>query len=338
MTWQTISVDNADPQKIMAFGISTYASGQYIHTDDGDYIRAVPGETGSPFRYSDDGGDTWYDLRVNLPGGWSLTGLRVGPWYSGAFLLDGKLHTLFSSNTNDAIQYVVYGGEPVWNASGYYEIDSSELRGPFNPGFGISRPAAFRYHKKDVNGYPLIPWISTSGEFGWLSYDSGTDTVSFNLRSISNDENANLKWMTCMIGSDELVYSTTNRQSRYFTDYTSGNPTTVDIAIVSSFNYLSKHASDKNDVLYSVEDRLTKPNRLGSPYDTRGKVNELDNEEDWITVARNEQDSGRGRFVAIGNDNDTLALYDADKDTWQVIDLDVSMTSMSSIAFAVFAE
>jgi hypothetical protein len=338
MTWQTISVDNADPQKIMAFGISTYASGQYIHTDDGDYIRAVPGETGSPFRYSDDGGDTWYDLRVNLPGGWSLTGLRVGPWYSGAFLLDGKLYTLFSSNTNDAIQYVVYGGEPVWNASGYYEIDSSELRGPFNPGFGVSRPAGFRYHKKDANGYPLIPWISTSGEFGWLSYDSGTDTVSFNLRSISNDENANLKWMTCIIGSDELVYSTTNRQSRYFADYTSGNPTTVDIAIVSSFNYLSKHASDKNDVLYSVEDRLTKPNRLVSPYDTRTSVSILENEEDWITVARNEQDSGRGRFVAIGNDNDTLALYDADKDTWQVIDLDVSMTSMSSIAFAVFAE
>jgi hypothetical protein len=336
MTWQTISVDNADAQKIMAFGISTYASGQYIHTSDGDYIRAVPGETGSPFRYSDDGGDTWYDLRVNLPAGWSLTGLRVGPWYSGAFLLDGKLYTLFSSNTNDAIQYVVYGGEPVWNASGYYEIDSSELRGPFNPGFGVSRPAGFRYHKKDTNGYPLIPWISTNGEFGWLSYDSGTDTVSFNLRSITNDFNSPIKWITCIIGSDELVYSGEDRKSRYFADYTSGNPTTVDIANENSFNYVAKHASDKNDVLYSVEDRLSKPNRLVSPYDTTENVSELDN-DDWFTVARNEQDTSRGRFVAVGSD-EVVALYDADKDTWQVVNYDAGMSGMSSIAFAVGAE
>jgi hypothetical protein len=230
----------------------------------------------------------------------------------------------------------VYGGEPVWNASGYYEIDSSELRGPFNPGFGVSRPAGFRYHKKDANGYPLIPWVSTNGESGWLSYDSGTDTVNFNLRSISNDFNSPIKWITCIIESDELVYSGEDRKSRYFADYTSGNPTTVDIANENSFNYVAKHASDKNDVLYSVEDRLSKPNRLVSPYDTTENVSELDN-DDWFTVARNEQDTSRGRFVAVGSD-EVVALYDADKDTWQVVNYDAGMSGMSSIAFAVGAE
>jgi hypothetical protein len=133
-----------------------------------------------------------------------------------------------------------------------------------------------------------------------------------------------------------MVYSGVNYTSKYFADYQTGNPTTVDIANENSFNYVAKHASDKNDVLYSVEDRLSKPNRLVSPYDTRENVSELDN-DDWFTVARNEQDTSRGRFVAVGSD-EVVALYDADKDTWQVIDLDAGMSGMSSIAFAVFAE
>jgi hypothetical protein len=123
---------------------------------------------------------------------------------------------------------------------------------------------------------------------------------------------------------------------RYFADYESGAPTSVNIANPNSFNYTIKHASDKNGVLYTVEDRFDKPNRLESPYTTRENVSELDN-DDWLTVARNEQDSGRGRFVAIGSDG-VVALYDADKDTWQVIDLNAGMTSMSNTAFAVFAE
>jgi hypothetical protein len=88
--------------------------------------------------------------------------------------------------------------------------------------------------------------------------------------------------------------------------------------------------------VYSIDDHYDKPNRLVSPYDSKTNIGELDN-DDWFNVARNEQDTSRGRFVAVGSD-EVVALYDADKDTWQVIDYAVGMSGMSSIAFAVFAE
>jgi hypothetical protein len=337
--WHTISVDTADPQKILAVGCSNQDSSfEFVFSSDGDYLRAVSGIASSPFRVSDDGGDSWYDLRVNQPSGLGWNKIRLGKQGDRAFLVDGKLYTILAYDATPRIYYILYGGEITWNASGYYEVDSSYWYGTFNlSGDNFNLIAAFAYHEKDVNGYPIIPWVSRyNGRVGYITYAPTTDTVNPNLRTESNIENNYYKKITTIISTNEMVYSGVNYTSKYFADYTSGNPTTVDIANENSFNYVAKHASDKNDVLYSVEDRLSKPNSLVSPYDTTENVSELDN-DDWFTVARNEQDTSRGRFVAVGSD-EVVALYDADKDTWQVIDYAAGMSGMSSIAFAVGAE
>jgi hypothetical protein len=337
--WHTISVDTADPQKILAVGCSNQdSSAEFGFTSDGDYIRAVSGVASSPYRYSEDGGDTWYDLRVNQPAGLGWNKIRLGKQGDRAFLVDGKLHTILAYDVTPRVYYILYGGEIVWNASGYYEVSSDYWYGTFNlSGDNFNLIAAFAYHKKDTNGYPIIPWVSRyNGGVGYITYSPTTDTVNPHQRTESNISNGYWKKMSTILSTNEMFFTEEGYVQRYFADYESGAPTSVNIANPNSFNYTIKHASDKNGVLYTVEDRFDKPNRLESPYTTRENVSELDN-DDWLTVARNEQDSGRGRFVAIGSDG-VVALYDADKDTWQVIDLNAGMTSMSNTAFAVFAE
>jgi hypothetical protein len=339
--WHTVSVDTADPQKILAVGCSNqHSAAEFGFTSDGDYIRAVSGIASSPFRYSDDGGDTWYDIRIHQPAGLGWNKTRIGKQGDRAFLVDGELYTILSYDGSPRYYYVLYGGEIQWNAGGYYEVSSDYWYGTFNlGGDNFNLIAAFAYHKKDANGYPIIPWVSRYGDrVGYITYDPATDTVNPNLRTESNISNGYWKKISTVFPTNEMIFTAEGHVKRYFADYTSGAPTEVDIAHTMSYNYMAKHASDKNNVLYTVEDRFDKPNRLESPYDSRENIEELDNEDEWLTVARNEQESARGRFIAIGNDEGTMALYDAETDAWMVVDYDAGMTGMSNTAFAVFAE
>ena len=152
------------------------------------------------------------------------------------------------------------------------------------------------------------------------------------------------KLLSSVIGSYEAFFSAVGRISCYFSDYRSSDSESIDIANENSFNYVAKHASDKNGVLYAVGDRYTKPSRLEPPYSTRQGISALDN-RNWRVVARNEQTGSRGRYIAIGAYNGTenstgVAIYDVDKGTWTDIPLDSDIidAGMSEDAFVVFAE
>jgi hypothetical protein len=339
--WHTVSVDTADPQKILAVGCSNqHHDFEFGFTSDGDYIRAVSGIESSPFRYSDDGGDTWYDIRIHQPAGLGWNKTRIGKQGDRAFLVDGKLYTILSYDGSPRYYYVLYGGEIQW-AGGYYEVDSSYWYGNFDLGADqFNLIAAFAYHKKDANGYPIIPWISRYGNrVGYITYDPATDTVDPHMRTESDTSGGRYwKKISTVLSTNEMVFTGEGYMQKYFADYESGAPTNVSIAAPNIYNYTIKHAIDKNGVLYTVENTNSTPNRLEPPYDSRTEIDELDNEEQWLTVARNEQESARGRFIAIGNDEGTMALYDAETDTWMVVDYDAGMTGMSNTAFAVFAE
>jgi len=344
--WHYVNADTFDAKKILAFGTSNYASGDYIHLDGG-YIRAVPGESGTPYRYSDDGGDTWYDVRLNT----GACSFRVGKdsiaMGHRSFLCDGKMYDILCYNNDNSKVYVLYGGVLEWNSSGYYEVDGNTyLYGPFDIGGGtMNYVTAFSYHRKDSNGFPIIPWISRYyGKVGYVSYDQNTDSVSINTWTTSSLGNENHKILYPIHGSGyEAIYSSMNRLTKYFSNYTSVDPVEVNLANENSFNYVAKIAIDSDNTVYSVDDRLDYINKSSYGYTSLQDFSSLGVKE-WKVAAHSIQDSSEGRFVAVGTQTgeDRADVYVFDKvfNAWTSIGVHTDMinSSMSESAFAILAD
>lgn len=367
--WRSVSVDNTDPNKIVAFG--TYGRDsiqEFIYADEADYFIKNPTywPDESPFWYSPDGGTTWKELRVMIPSGWTGGDPRCATSGNGTFIRDGKLYSIImEGNERNNKAYCIYGGVITYNETDdVYEVDSKYVLGPYNISTArYNFIVAFCYAGDGAYG-PHIAW-ATRGE-GWerlygyfeaTAYDeeTGIYTLSSNKRTgpttkncgASPDDPSLMKSMSRFIGHDGIILIAQSagagcgRKEGLCADYKTGNYQLIDLITPYSDVTLTMTASDKNDVLYVVEgnsSRAPYARKAVSPYSTATDMTELGYQE-WYGCARNEQDGSRGRYVVLVSTNGYFAIYDADKDVWQKIANDAGFGSyMSQSAVGVFAE
>lgn len=348
MIWHSVNADTQDSNKILAFGTSNYYnSGDFIY-NEGGYIRAAIGQTGTPYRYSDDGGDTWYDVRINNGLGIRF---RVGKSSTAighqTFLCDGKIYEILPDSSDNRITYVLYGGVLEWNSSGYYEVDGDTyIYGPFNIGSSseFNYITAFSYGMKDENGYPVIPFISRYfGKFGYVSYNTLSESADMTIYTSSAIGNETHKMIFPLLNSYEAIYSSEFHVMKYFSNYKSPtDPTEISIASPNSYNYVTKICLDSDNIAYAVEDRLSYVNTSTHPYTSVSNLNSIGVKE-WKVASSSKQDIGLGKLVAIGcyenQGRAKLAILDKATNSWGKIDLDANMidTNMSESAFEVIA-
>lgn len=363
MWFHSVSIDNADPQKVIAFGTTgwsyeTIANVGFIYnTGIGYFVLGKNATTTSPWFYSGDGGASWKELRVAVPSGWGGGNPRVATYGNGCFIRDGKLYAIMSDGSTNTNSYIIYAGEITYNAvDDVYEVADEHVYGPYSTTSTTNNYIVAYTYAGDGTYGPDIAWVSRgfgseykAGYVQATDYDAETGiyTLTMNARTTSSQEVTTYKKLS-LIGDGIVFETTTNRLEYLCTDYTSGGYTAVDIISPTSALTLAMSAANKNGVLYATQGVYTStPNYARyalSPYSSGSNLT-IVGQKAWYGAANNWQDGNDGRYIVLSALSSSssfagIAIYDADKDEWTNAALDAGMLNqyMSLSAIAIGAE